>query len=335
MIANILSELNTSIDLSRINPEIDFTLANSIQLGTNLNNMCKYDEGAGDPNIQDRMTNRLPPFHVLNGDIAQFDADIVLTIASTEPTYDCEGGRGRIGGIVSSIYTAAQPLAMTTDTYALGDLTASHEIGHLLGGNHEIDMDNWCLEVYGVICSEYGDGAPAHGKGYASNGENWQTMMGGYWGCPFVLLPGQPACVRLNRWSNPAISYQGESTGVANESDMESALEVTAPIVSGWTSYPDPAPIIAPGLSGSPGYCYGFNVLNWTSVNNTTHYQLFESATAAFLGGGSRVSISGGVLKAINIPYNSTRYYKVRACNGNGCSPYSNIKSASYYNGCL
>lgn len=342
--ANIISELNTSLDLSEVDPDIDFILAGTKKLidsdsdVANLNGLCK-DE------IKEHVVDRVSPFQNLNSNLSSYSADVALIIATEESTTDSDYAKcnvyaspnwylQRIGGIVGAIFDSTEPFAITMDTYALGDLTALHELGHVLGGNHEIELEEWCLANLGESCFETGDGAPAYSRGYVNSSETWQTIMGGYWGCDFVALPSQPTCVRLNRWSNPVLSYSGENTGVTNESDMESALEVTAPIVADWTSYPTATPTIAPTLTVVPEHCFGSNTLAWTTISGATHYQLFSSSTITFTGS-DRIYIGSNTGLFVNVAYNSTEYFRVRACNGNGCGPYSSIKSASYFNGCL
>ena len=275
------------------------------------------------PTIVDKMKNRLSPFQNVNTDMTQYTADVALIIVTTESYSWCENGLGRVGGAAVDIFQSSQPLAMTTDTYALGDLTAVHELGHVLGGNHEIESPH-----------SIAPGTNSDARGYVSTSDSWQTIMGGYYGCPFVYLPSQPSCVRLSRWSNPLISYSGESTGVSGVSNMASGIDSTAPVVADWTSYPTATPTSAPTLTVVPEYCFGSNSLAWTTVSSATHYQLFSSGTGAFIGS-ERIYIGSNTGLFVNIAYNSTEYFRVRACNGNGCGPYSSIKSASYYNGCI
>lgn len=315
--ANIISELNTSLDLSEVDPDIDFVLTGTMQLSSNLDGECRSD-------IRDDADNRVSPFQNLNNDLSQHSADLALIIVTTETSYNgCYPGVGRVGGIAGGIFLSSEPFAITTDTYAMGDRTALHEIGHVIGGNHEQE-------------SGHGNaaGTQSYAKGYVSTTDSWQTIMGGYVGCSFVPLPSQPTCVRINQWSNPMLSYLNENTGVTNQSDMESGLELSAPIVADWTSYPTATPTVAPTLTVVPEHCFGSNTLSWTTVTGVTHYQLFSSSTSAFTGS-ERIYIGSNTDLFVNVGYNSTEYFRVRACNGNGCGPYSSIKSASYFNGCL
>jgi hypothetical protein len=323
MVANILSELNTSIDISDINPNIDFTKAAIEQLGNDLDNLCRISSNPVVTTIHSKMLDRASPFDVLDSDLTTHSADIALVIATTEPAYTYCSSGGRIGGVAAAIYVSDDPIAMTTDTYALGDLTAPHELGHVIGGNHEIESP------YPVAA-----GTEVYARGYVSSTNSWQTLMGGYNGCAFdpAVDPTQQPCTRLNRWSNPSISYQNESTGVLNESEMKSALEITAPIVSGWTSYPTPVPVSSPTISNDVnGTC---TYVSWPFIFGSTHYQVFTSFYSSFSGGGDRVGITNFPGFVVTVPLNQTYYVRVRACNGNGCGPYSNILPVTYHINC-
>lgn len=158
---------------------------------------------------------------------------------------------------------------MSADTYALGDLTALHEIGHTLGGQHTYEAR--------PTASQFTLGDDSHGidgvAGVGADAVEWQTIMGGYrpvdaLGCKFdfaVTGPEMQPCERLPYFSNPLLSAQlngqvislgttqvTDLPGAANDqlkADMESWLEVSGmPIVSGYFADP-PAPTSAPILN--------------------------------------------------------------------------------------
>ena len=325
--ANIFAEMDASLDQSDVDPDVVVYSAGLVEEEENFDGLCK-DE------IWQLAKDRDDPFDTLDSRLASNDADVALIIV-TEESNGCSAPYKRIGGIAGAIFDSDQPFAITMDTYALGDRTAAHELGHVFGGHHEVEYLDDCLNYHSMsYCYPEGEGTESYAMGYVSSSEEWQTIMGGYYACDFVALPGTPDCVRVNKWSNPAIYYMGEATGVTNESDMQSALEAQATTVAAWDTYPSAAPSSAPTLTVVPGLCFGANTLSWTSVSGADHYQVFQSASSGF-SGSSRISVQTTRTLIVDIDYMDTQYFRVRACNGSGCGSYSSIKSASYYNGCI
>jgi len=81
-----------------------------------------------------------------------------------------------------------------------------------------------------------------------------------------------------------------------------------------------------------PGFCYGFNDVQWNSVSGASHYELWASNSSSF--SYPWLQYSGGSTYAfLNVSRNT--YVKVRACDSNGCGPYSSQKTARYVNGCF
>ena len=100
------------------------------------------------------MHMRNAPFTAMNTWLNSHAADIAFLIVKTGsssilcPTgiggFGGLAGKGRIGGVSTGFFPGTagiqdhsqSPFSMSADTYALGDLTAIHEIGHTLGGQH-------------------------------------------------------------------------------------------------------------------------------------------------------------------------------------------------------
>ena len=115
------------------------------------------------------------------------------------------------------------------------------------------------------------------------------------------------------------------------EWDDMSALQCAQNRYGGGTPPPSVPP--TPTLSAQSHYCYGWVDLSWSSSAGATYYELQQSSystfsfpTTIYSGPDTYLTHNGG---------SGTKYYRVRACNANGCSGYSNTRSSRYYSPCL
>lgn len=324
---NIVSSFNQSLSLSGVSGTNFVTLAELRVLGTNFTttgDRCR-------DHILDRMQQRTGAFQHLDAWMEVAYADIGLAIVTTEPGYtsDC-GSLGRIGGkatFITHYPDHQQPFAMTTDTYALGDLTAAHEIGHVLNGAHNAHAH----------CTYQGGNIPNFACGYAPSHCDWQTMMGGYVSCSFDPLepPSQQPTVRIARWSNPNVNYNGEPTGVGGSypyaRNMVAALNVNMPHAAGWKGTQATPPSAPNPISAHTFYCFGQNAVQWTAQSGAVEYRLFQSHSPSFT---SPFLVYSGPGTGTLVNVNSTAYLRARACNSGGCSPYSQQVTAHYQSWC-
>ena len=141
--------------------------------------------------------------HVLRD---QYEADIGILITSS--------GSASVENILESPERA---FAFVNYEVATGIYSFTHEIGHLLGAQHEASLTNM------------GSNVPyAFGHGYAdpkvsSNGSTlsaWRTVMAYGDNCL--------GCFRINIWSNPNITILGEPAGNAVFSDNVRVLNMNA-----------------------------------------------------------------------------------------------------------
>ncbi|WP_223788812.1 zinc-dependent metalloprotease family protein [Marinicella meishanensis] len=156
-------------------------------------------------------------------------ADLVFLFVKTElgPTFE------RVGGAANTFFPES-PYGVSTDTYALGDLTAIHEIGHMLGGIHPEDSKP---DINNSL---------NHGLIDANN--QWQTIMGGYNeddGCVLdtSVAPEKQTCRRIEYFSNPALNPAvagGQYIGNNHSANMKSTLELTIPQAANWGSISSP-----------------------------------------------------------------------------------------------
>lgn len=303
--ANIVTAFNSSLATSLVAPNNYIELAGVQQVASSFNGLSRQT-------IRNAMSSRSAPFTTIDADMTNTYADIAFLLVQEDATAVDYPVYGRIGGI-AYISNPANPFALSTDDYALGDLTALHEIGHILGGRHEND----------------GAGGIAHG--FVSPDDTWMTIMGGYIACPFTGLPA--TCVRLARWSNPDQLCMGIPCGTPGYADMESHLESSMPTVSGWRAEP-PAPPAAPNpLVKQSGNCFGDFWMSWAAQPSATQYQLYRSTSNTF---SSPVLLySGADTDSIEIDVFGTWYLRARACNAGGCSGWTNQVSATRSNQCL
>lgn len=228
--ANIVTAFNNSLSLSAVAANNYLTIAGVQQVASNFN-------GQNRGTIINAMKDRVAPFTGIDTAMVNTAADIAFLLVQEDPTASDVPGFGRVGGAAFKLQQN-NPFAFSTDDYALGDLTALHEIGHVFGGDHE-------------------DVAAGIARPVVAPDDTWMTVMGGYIECPFIGLPA--TCVRLNRWSNPDQTYQGIPLGVAGQRDMESHLESSMPTVSGWRAEPAPLPSATVHING---YANGNITLN-------------------------------------------------------------------------
>lgn len=304
--ANIVTAFNNSLSLSGVSANNYLTLAGVQQVASSFN-------GQSRTTIRNAMGSRSAPFASIDTAMADTYADIAFLLVQEDATAVDYPALGRIGG-VAYIFNQANPFALSTDDYALGDLTALHEIGHIFGGQHE----------------NAGAGAGI-ARPVVAIDDTWMTIMGAYAECPFVGLPA--TCVRLNRWSNPALTHMGIPIGVAGQRDMESHLENAMPIVSGWRAEP-PAPPAAPNpLVKQPESCFGLFGMSWAAQPSATSYQLYRSTSNTF--SNPAMLYSGADLDTLIDVTSGTWYLRARACNAGGCSGWTNQVSATRLNVCL
>ncbi|QOC21321.1 hypothetical protein IC757_09660 [Wenzhouxiangella sp. AB-CW3] len=316
MANNIIATFNQSLSYSGVNSSNFVTLAGLRNINDNLStsgHRCR------DEILFDK-SNEEEAFSNISDWMSEDWADMGLTIMTTETGYtECSPWYSRAyGGAAFFIPESAYPehpfpYANTTHTFAMADLTAIHEIGHVLNGRHE-------------DCG--GSPQPTFACGYAPSHCDWQTIMGGYVNCDFEENdpPDQQPTVRIARWSNPDVNYIGEKTGETSR-NMAAALDTNMPYAAGWKG-PQPTPPQPPNpVSIQPEFCWGMNTLQWTAQPDATEYRVFQT--------NSSVPVYSGPGTQTLVNYSSPTTLVVRACNAGGCSADSQQVTTTYYAGCL
>ena len=320
-VSTIVSEMNAALTRSGVSSNNYISSAGLISINSSFIGQCKGT-------ILNKMIDGTSEFSNIDQDLITYGADAATLLVSTYTGQDCGFGSvgifGRVGGLAQP-FTASDPYAVFADAYALGDLTALHEIGHIFGGAHAQPV--------------YYFGAFSYSKGlinfdHINTNNSWQTMMGSYGDftddCIFSGV--YSTCERLNYFSNPSLSYNGIPLG-ASDRNMKQSLNNTMPIVSGWRGSPVPLPNVPNPISSNNEACYGLNSVTWTAQSGATEYRLYKSTSSSFT---SPVLLYSGTntTTLVNVNF-GTWYLRAQACNASGCSPNSNQVTAYRYNGCL
>lgn len=134
-------------------------------------------------------------FHATRNTVA---ADVMMLLINNASS--C----GLASGIGSSASTA---FAVAHYGCATGYYSFAHEIGHLQSARHDIATDP-TLNPY------------AYGHGYRSPTNAWRTIMA--YNCT-----NAGGCPRINYWSNPANTYQGQAMGNTTRAHNQRVLNNT------------------------------------------------------------------------------------------------------------
>lgn len=263
LVSGVISEMNTAFYNSGVYFHSVYNSSGSpIILNTTFPNECR-------DSIVDQMRDKTGVFANIDQDMLVHGADIAfLIVGDNSPgTSNCFlGYPGRVGGMASWFYDSTKASAMSARAYVLGDLTALHEIGHVMGGKHSNH----------VYTTDFGaDNSPEYAKGMTDPNDNWQTIMGGYTECAFTGIYSN--CERLLRFSNPIYGY-----GVSNDKDMVRWLNSSMYTMSQWRDSPLSIPNAPNPISAQSEQCFGFNRINWTAQNGATSYKLYKSPSSNF-----------------------------------------------------
>ncbi|KAF1722098.1 wall associated protein [Pseudoxanthomonas wuyuanensis] len=141
-----------------------------------------------------------------------------------------------------------------------------------------------------------------------------QRFNTGAWG---VIHDAAGTSVALTGRAVGSYDYRVRACNVAGCGPYSSLATVVVP--------PAPAPGTAPTLY-APGLVdvnWSYD-LSWTAVAGAGNYQLEET----FVGGSHWYQVYNGTGTSANMPGrgSGSYWYRVRACNGSGCSPYSSVQ---------
>ena len=117
----------------------------------------------------------------------KYSADICVLLTYDDDLCGIANGIGVTG-------TDAFCIVSTNSTCATSNYSFGHEIGHLLGCRHDPSADSGTTPF-------------AYGHGYVNPSETWKTIM------------AYGSSHRLQYWSNPNVTYGGESMGTVSTND--------------------------------------------------------------------------------------------------------------------
>lgn len=246
---------------------------------------------------------------------------------------------------VARIMTTASSSESTFGAVVIADCPTSqhvftHEIGHLLGGQHSARRNETNVVFWNSI-------ARPNSFGYTQTASNgFRTLMGdevvGSQGCNMAT-----GCPRINRWSNPihtamlngsnqvlGTSFVDPGPGLSRTTDMVQTLSGyydpvfgtvwggTLVEASGYRSPNYGAPGAVSGLTATrsgtlltANWAAGTGVVGWYEWGRRT------TSAGSFVASGKTPSAQA----ALNVPSTGSVYFSVAACNAAGCSSYMNI----------
>jgi|GEM_PF-5389178 len=231
--ANVVTEFNNIAEISLVSLTNRIESAGEAQLiNTNFidSNLPPYIGTRSRVDVLNSMKSKSKELTDIDIRMKSVGADIAVLFIKADQ--DPALALGRVGGVAAGIDNSLFPYAVVTDDYALGDLTAVHEIGHLLGGAHALPLEVGGIDKY------------QRGHGVEDVNGLWQTIMGGYVNtCVFDEIASsvnQP-CERLGYFSNPNITLPpitgGQPIGHKKYANMTSVLNMTMPSIAQWGTF--------------------------------------------------------------------------------------------------
>lgn len=194
----------------------------------------------------------------------------------------------------------SQEAAVGTSVYRCGSTTTGPHSGEILAKNETVIYPQG--PVYGLTktdaCAEPGDS-----------------------GGPFM-------------YSDQAQGVTSGGSGNCTQGGI-TYFQPLSPLLStfGLSLFTSTAYLPAPSLDVYPFGCWGYHSVVWTAVNGATNYKLYKSPYSNF-NNPSVIYDGSNTNTVVNVPTNTTWYLRVKACDANGCSDYSNQRSATWINGC-
>jgi len=278
---------------------VSSTIANITQAVTNMNTSMS---GSGINNVTFRLVHTAKVSYTESGDFStdlvrlagngdgymdnvhslrdQYGADLVSLIIGS-PTSSC--GIGYLNTNPTS-YSSANAFNVSLYSCVIGNFTLAHESGHNMGLRHD-----WYVDASTTPCShQHGyinEVALAQGTSSPSS-SRWRTIMAYNDRCAVAGFN----CTRINLWSNPGLTYNGDPTGIpigSNEpSDEVYAFYRMACLVAafrpeasggggGGTECSTPSGLSSSGISTSGA------TLIWSAVNGAISYDVDYKLTTS------------------------------------------------------
>jgi peptidyl-Asp metalloendopeptidase len=320
-INNAVASMNSSFQNSGVNGSVRV-----VHYGPTAWAEPAGEGGINDFNVTDKLNLEIAGRADLQALRTQVRADTVLVIADAT-AFDGTCGSGQLLAPSQQLGASNVAYALTGDTCTGLFRNFSHELGHVLGGNHDKYALQYENGVEPDIIAQY-LGPYSYSFGWAGSSGQFRTIMGSRQPCSF------DGCARLNYWSSPSRSYAGEPMGHAADGDMSRSLNDMIPYIAQYRTSGQPAPGTPGSLTVTRGNCYGMNSASWTAASGTVGwYELERSTSAAF---SSPAQLFRGPREMVEFSVSTTNYLRVRACNAEGCSAWrQGNMTATYTAGCF
>src|SRR5688572_7987826 len=196
----------------------------------------------------------------------QYGADLVSLVIGS-PTSSC--GIGYLN-TNSTSYSSGSAFNVSLYSCVVGNFTMAHECGHNMGLRHD-----WYVDGSTTPCSHHhgyvNQVAIAQGTSSPSSAR-WRTIMAYNDQC----ANGGFNCTRINRWSNPGLTYNGDATGRAigntQPSDEAYAYYRMACLVAAFrpevSACPTPTGLSATGITTSQA------TISWSASAGANSYDV-------------------------------------------------------------